>query len=124
MAEDLSAEIETVLDILEHARKNDGRLPGDAGSFARRLERLNKLIQKSPRLQLIRPATIALHNLAMTLGDGYEDEGLFLEDIEATALSSCGIQRKEAKVARRVCNRARNWKKRVRNWRTIDSFCA
>jgi hypothetical protein len=73
-----------VLDVLEHARKNDGRLPGDATSFAGRLERLNKLIQKSPRLQLIRPATIALHNLAMTLGDGYEDQGLVLEDIEAT----------------------------------------
>ncbi len=84
MTEDLAGEIEAVLDILAQARKNDGRLAGDASSFASRLERLKQLILQSPLVPLIRPATIALHNLAVTLNESYADTGLLLEDINAT----------------------------------------
>lgn len=84
MTEDLTSEIEAVLDILAQARKNDGRLPGDVSSFASRLERLKRLILQSPLVPLIRPATIALNNLAVTLTDSYPDSGLVLEDIDAT----------------------------------------
>lgn len=82
MSRELNIEVESVLDILATVRANAGRLAGDYQSFAERLDRLNASLQRSPHGLRVRPASIALNNLAISFRSG-DDGTILLEEIEA-----------------------------------------